>query len=318
MGNYTKTFMNEADGAGSDLGGSTENLAEPAGGVAPPATGESWLSALPEDLRNNPTLQDTKSVEALAKRFVDTKSALGASIRIPGEDASDEVRQEFYEKLNSSVPGLMATPDLENPEAASQFYASMGRPEEADSYRMPEITAPEGVEVNTDTAESFKSVAHAAGLNQTQFESIVGEMTGQSLKAQEAAIAEHEAGLDRLGLEWGQAFDSKISDAKRIQQEFFPHLPSDMNLDVPSLRAFAAIAKQMGGEATGLTAEGGRERGGALTPTEAAAQLDEIMGNREHAYWKSGHPQQGAAMAKVQKLMQAADPGLNTGMTGYA
>ena len=105
MHNYTKTFMNEADGAGSDLGGSTETIAEPAGGVAPPATGESWLSSLPEELRSNPTLQDTKSVEALAKRFVDTKSALGASIRIPGEDASDEVRQEFYSKLNSSVPG---------------------------------------------------------------------------------------------------------------------------------------------------------------------------------------------------------------------
>ena len=212
----------------------------------------------------------------------------------------------------------MATPDMENPEAASQFYASMGRPEEADSYRMPEITPPEGVEVNTDTAESFKAVAHAAGLSQTQFESIVGEMTGQSLKAQEAAGAEHNAEMDRLGLEWGQAFDTKIADAKHIQKEFFPHLPEDMKLDVPSLKAFAAIASQMGGEATGLTGEGGRVKDGSLTPDEAAAQLDEIMGNKEHAYWKSGNPQQPAAMAKVQKLMLASDPSLNTEMTGYA
>ena len=65
-----------------------------------------WRDSLAEDLRSEPSLKDFKDINSLAKSHVSAQKMLGGSIRIPGEDASDEARQEFYSKL-SNVEGVV-------------------------------------------------------------------------------------------------------------------------------------------------------------------------------------------------------------------
>src|SRR5256885_6120890 len=80
-----------------------------------------WRSALPDDLRTEPTLASFKDVSTLAKSFVDTKRMVGDSIRLPKSDASPEEWGKLYDKL--------------------------GRPAAPDKY---ELQTPDGVPVDED------------------------------------------------------------------------------------------------------------------------------------------------------------------------
>ena len=55
-----------------------------------------WKSTLPVDLQNDPTLQNFKDVESLAKTVVHQQKVLGSRIPMP---KTDEEKKELYGKL---------------------------------------------------------------------------------------------------------------------------------------------------------------------------------------------------------------------------
>ncbi len=96
----------------------------PAVSLAPESS--DWRMSLPPELRENPTIKDTPSVETLAKRLVDTKSMLGNSIRVPGPDASEEDRQKFLNTLLEKDVGLMQRPDPTNDDSVMNTVRALG------------------------------------------------------------------------------------------------------------------------------------------------------------------------------------------------
>ena len=104
-----------------------------------------WREALPEDLRDHQALRNISDVPTLAKTMIHAQSMVGAE-KIP-------------------VPGKWATDDDWN-----QVYAKLGRPEAADMY---EFETGE-VELDQDFVNTFREVAHKAGLSNRQAQELAG------------------------------------------------------------------------------------------------------------------------------------------------
>ena len=97
-----------------------------------------WRANLPEDLKNDPTLQNINDPESAAKTLIHQQKMMGNRIPIP---KTDEEKAELYTKL--------------------------GRPESADKY---ELNIPQEHQqfFPENAMNEFKNVAHNLGLNNEQ------------------------------------------------------------------------------------------------------------------------------------------------------
>ena len=166
----------------------SDTLLNPEDGTIQNGTPE-WLGSIDEGLRENPSLQNIKDVNSLAKVYVDTKSKVGSMISIPGEDATQEDWGKIYDRL--------------------------GRPESADGY---EISMGDDVADDIkETISQFKGKAHEFGLSKAQAESMFKWYTDteQSInsKAMEAYNAKLAGAKDSLQKEWGDKYDEKMNHA---------------------------------------------------------------------------------------------------------
>ena len=57
---------------------------------------QDWRSSLPDELKNDATLQNFKDIESLAKTVVHQQKVLGSRVPIP---KTDEEKVELYSKL---------------------------------------------------------------------------------------------------------------------------------------------------------------------------------------------------------------------------
>ena len=263
-----------------------------------------WREALPEEIREAGALKDIPDVNTLAKSYVDAQSFVGRSIRIPGEDASDEVKSEFNTKL-TEVPGVGRIPTTESSaEDWQEFYGKMGRPEAPDGYKI-ERTSESG---DPEMEASFLSKMHEIGLNQAQASEMVNWMNSGSSNITQEMEAQQEKALGELKTEWGQAYDKKIGDARNALQVYGDDALVEMlNTtglgDSPSMiKAFAKIGE-------GLTEDAALNLGGVQsatnTPAEARSKIDEIIGNPNHPYNDGNHPSHASEVARVARLYQA-------------
>lgn len=166
----------------------SDTLLNPGEGTIQDSTPE-WLSSIDEGLRENPSLQNIKDINNLAKVYVDTKSKVGSMISIPGEEATQEDWGKIFDKL--------------------------GRPETADGYEVSlGEDAPDEVQ---ETISQFKAKAHEFGLSKAQAENMFKwyNETEQALsgKTQEAYNAKLAEAKESLQKEWGDKFEEKMNQA---------------------------------------------------------------------------------------------------------
>lgn len=263
----------------------------PAENVAPGVRAvDDWRDGLPADLRSG--IGDVQSVEDLAKGYVNAQSMIGGSIRIPGKEAGKEDWDKFYDRF-ADVPGLTRY----NPEDLSTLYEAAGRPADAKGYGF------EGV------PESFLEVAHAAGLNRTQVQSLLDyekNLESQSESAEHDAI---NSGINTLRQEWGLAFDRKVEEGQRavaFLEQTSPGLSEALDAtgagNHPALiRLFQSLGANLK-EGQGFAGTHGGNSG--MTPAEARAQIKEIQNNSEHPY----HQGDEDALEKYLELHRFANP----------
>lgn len=101
------------------------------------------LSEEQKDIRDWITKTGFKGPQDLAKTAYEQQKLLGNSIRIPGENATDEERAAYLDKL--------------------------GRPKEAKDYTFaPPKELPDGLPYDGERADAFKTKAHELGLTKAQ------------------------------------------------------------------------------------------------------------------------------------------------------
>lgn len=254
-----------------------------------------WRSSLPEDIRSSKVFDSVADVNALAKQFIDAQSHIGNSIRVPGEDASQDAVDAFHQKLMNKTD-LMIKP--QSSEDYQKVFESMGKPLEGKGY-----TVPEGVEGSFD---HLRSLALDANMTNKQFESMVSsvaQLDAASLETQQASQKESRGVIEK---EWGAAFDQNSNQAIALLEatgapDSLIALAKDGDIDGDSLKWFHGLSQKLSsGEGSNAVADLGGNQ--VMTPGEATAQLDEIMGNKDGPYWNAMHPRHKEIQAKAMNL----------------
>ncbi len=260
-----------------------------------------WRDSLPDDLKDHASLKDVKDVGGLAKQFIDTLSAQGQMIRVPGTDAGDDAWAAFHGKLTEKVPGLIPTPDPDNAEQMGALYTRMGRPAEAIGYEHPDGVDP------TQMTE-FATLAHGLGLTKTQYKGMLTELVKFTATKQEATDENFNTGIQKLKQEWGIVYEDNLQLVQSVMKgtsapKEFMELAADNKLPAESLRWLYAIGKQLGSEGINFQKDESSTR---LAPEEAKARSAEIMADEKGPYWDSTHPQHKEFVQRVVDLNRAA------------
>lgn len=265
---------------------------------------ESWVDSLPEGFADAPFIKGAKDPSDAIAQLQNAAGHMGNSLRLPGEDASTEARQEFYDKLAAKVPDVMVKPNKDNMDA---FYNSMGRPEKPDEYN---FEAPEGKEVPSDFG-AFAQAAHKAGLNQDQFRTLIGDVLGETWTQQEIAEATQRDEMKALGEEWGQAYEQNMAQVRNFLKltdapEGIVDLIVNDAMSPTEIKWIHDIANQT--KAPVELANIQQEQQALMTPSEAQNRIQEMLNNQEHPYWNATDPRHKDAVNKMVELQGFAHP----------
>jgi hypothetical protein len=261
--------------------GTTQNAAQ--------AAITDWRTSIPEDIRNEPSLQHITDVGNLAKSYVNAQKMVGQDkIPLPTKYATDQDWTNVFNKL--------------------------GRPDSPDKY---EIKPPQGKSFDDNILKEFKQAAHAANLLPQQVQKVIdwyGQVTDKvNQQVTEKTQAERVNAENALKTEWGNAFDTKVSKARQALKDFAD--PNDIKyIEESGLGNNPVLIKmlaKMGESVSEDKFRGDAKTSVAQTPAEALAEFNKILHNMDHPYHNRKHPAHYEAQAEMQKLSQAAFPESN-------
>lgn len=115
-----------------------------------------WKAALKAELRDHEAFKDVKDVNDLAVRFIDINGRAQGAIKKPGDNATKEELDAYYQAL--------------------------GRPKTKDGYRFDATKLPEPLRQDADFTGWLQDTVFDAGLTESQA-AIVQEKLGQRLQA---------------------------------------------------------------------------------------------------------------------------------------
>lgn len=165
----------------------------------------SLLESLPEQLRENETIKNTKSVESLADQLINAQSALGTKrIEQPKEDWGDEEWNKFYDNV---------------------------RPKD-DTYKIPEVTI-EGAEsvpeLTDESQDELVQFAGDMGLSQRQFDQLYQRyielgIQGDTLTSEQQAstISENRKSVQ---MDWGDNYENNLKQANAAYEAMSQEIP---------------------------------------------------------------------------------------------
>jgi hypothetical protein len=170
----------------------------------------SLVESLPEELRGNETIKNTKSLESMASQLVNAQSALGTKrIEQPKEDWGDEEWDKWYDNV---------------------------RPKD-DTYKIPEI-AIEGVEavpeLTEESQDELVQFAGEMGLSQRQFNKLyqryieLGIQGDNITKEQTAATIKEQR--QSIQMDWGENYDNNLKQANAAYEALSQEIPEIKDL----------------------------------------------------------------------------------------
>lgn len=267
-----------------------------------------WKEFISEDIRASGVLENIESVDQIAKMAVDGRKLASNSIRIPSEDASEDSIKDFNKDLMEKLPNLMFKPDMENQDSINEVMRSMGMPETVEGYELKDI--PEPLKENFD---HLAKTAHGAGMTKKQLEAITSGIITDYQAGADEAKGQLEAQTGELKSEWGAAFDNKVKVISHFAEQtgFSEDLIGAIEngqLSPQNMKAFDMVVSGYQGEGVEIGKQPTNPEQ-IMTPTEADSRLNELMGNKDHAYWHPEDPEHDAAKKKVLELGKLAEDG---------
>jgi len=290
------------DGSGTGDGGAAGDGAAAQGGNTPGegSTGsgggdggkqitipENWKEALPEDLRNDPSMGHIQTPEALAKSYIHAQKAVGKDkFFVPDENATDDDWNEIHSKL--------------------------GKPGTAKEYTFDFKT---GQSLDEDMLNKSREVFHKAGLNNKQAAVITQFFIDES-EAQEATtktLSEdfEKEQVSKIKKEWGEAFEAKVNKLniglKHFDKsgELLAYLQDTKQTNsIPLMKFLAAVGETLDEG----TIKGDAGKSGMATPDEARSKISSIYSDAAHPYMNARHPKHEEAVREMEALNKQAYP----------
>lgn len=301
--------MQAAGGDGSGGGGGGGGL--PAGQQGP-GVGTPWYSGLAsEGAELPPLVTEAPDFATFVKTAQDLKAYQGASLRIPGPEASAEDRTAFHAKLAEKVPGVYYMPDPENADQVKALRRKLGAPDDAAGYT---FTAPEGGDLDEGLTAQYRTWVNDLDMSQEQADTIYKNFNEYQLAAINGMKGEHQGKLNELKAELGVTYPDRIKkinfllskypgtevmQESMLKDEFPPHV----------VRLFSQMSDQLLGEGMQMVGAAGQEPTG-VNPEEARNRAAEV---RAHpAFLDDHHPQHAEMVKKHLEYMKQANPSAST------
>ena len=187
------------------------------GGVEEPATEQSvvdntyqqFYESLPDELKSNDTIKNTKDLTSLANQLVNAQSALGTKrLQAPQEDWGDEEWNGFFDQL---------------------------RPE-GDEYSIPELALEDGEEYEMPDEQAQELVDFAAemGLSQKQFDILYDRYVNLTMEGEAQNSEEYQTAVSDLRkavqLEWGDQYNTNLALANQAYEAMSTEIPEIKDL----------------------------------------------------------------------------------------
>jgi hypothetical protein len=243
------------------------------------------LDDLPEDIRNEPSLKDFRSVDALAKSYVHAAKLVGVDkaqvFKIPKEGPDENV------------------------------WKALGKP---DKYEFP-------ADLKTQLPDDYKAelaeTANKLHLTKTQWEEMLHftDADNQKRLAQSQAKAEQDKATAEAALkkELGNAYDQTINLAKDALEVLKkPGLwdkleAKGLTTDPELIGALAEVGRLSKDE---TPVNGTTVRKFELSPAQAGAEINAMLANPEKmkALLNKDHPLHNDLVAERYRLLQIAHP----------
>lgn len=257
---------------------------------------------LSEEYRDLGNLKDFKDVNQLAKSYVELQRMVGNSIRIPGQDASEEARQDFLNKIKD-VEGVLIKND-------EQLLNKLGKPETADEYDFSTLTEDQFI---LEDLNNFKQTAHELGLTKEQA-SKLAEIRAKEFESLNIEMeSTRKAGEEALRKAWGQDFDNRLNAAKQmakvLQEKHGEAMDQIINGPAGNNPAIINMLADLAESYREKGHEGVQATQFGMTPEGALAKIAEKRADRGfmEAYGDDLHPNHKKAVKELSELYSIAN-----------
>ena len=211
LNNILREEEGEGSTAGGGLGGGIVSgiASESAPEASPDVDAYSQLlQSLPEELQNNPTIQNTKSFDALANQLVNAQSALGTKrLQSPQEDWGDEEWESFNSELRPK-DGYKIPEEV----SVSEDYDEMELPQHSD-----------------ESIQELTNFANEAGLTQKQFDALFSRYTEMELEGRNNIDTYNKDTISKFGADmaehWGNQFEVNMKQASQTFDALSQEIP---------------------------------------------------------------------------------------------
>lgn len=258
----------------------------------------SWLQAIPENLRTDPSLanvkakDDKEAIAALAQMHINAQKLLGK-------------------------PKLEKPSDSWTPEQWKAFHKELGVPETPDKYTLPDIKLAEGLALDDAKMTKWKGKFHELGLTPKQVQGVMAEymaeMNGEFTSQQQNSELERTKNLGLLKQEFGDQFDAKVDIARSALRKFGSEplvelLDKTGLANNPELVKFFVQIGEATMEDSAFGSGGGAGAGGG--PGSALQEIGKLKGDTEFMKVLSNRTATGhkEAVEKWAALHKAAYP----------
>ena len=207
MSDNISTDTAATETASPEASSGSENLMDTASVGSPVESTEvpsSWYDGLSEDVTSHKGFEGVKGkikdVNGLTMSYLNLQSRMGS-----GE-----------------IGGLKAPTAESSPEELAEWYAAAGRPETAGDYTFDGL--PEGLELDTERLTERNAAMHAAGLSQSQYETVMGlytqemNMVYDNLQTNQNNV--RNTSEIALKQEWGTDYDKNLKHVASVADRF--------------------------------------------------------------------------------------------------
>ncbi len=244
-----------------------------------------------DDLKNDPTLQQFNNVEDMAKSLVHAQKLVGKDkIALPSSDDDHAAWNDVLSKL--------------------------GRPQDPSGYEIPKPAEDSRVQVNEEVESRFREKAHELGLTDRQAKDLWGWYIGDVAEGELQKLDEQRENMraeaeKELRREFGNAFDTKLEDARRAAQEYGGDELIE-KLESSGLGNDPAMLKFLAQVGSGLREDtvGGSSAPMGQTPQQAQSEIQRLKSDKEfmQIYLDNKATGHDAAVQRMNKLYQDAYP----------
>jgi len=146
------------------------------------------------DEKDRGRLAKFKTGNDLAKSYLSLETKLGATVTIPGKDATDEEKAAFYKRL--------------------------GRPESKDGYVLDNLFLADGVTKDSETENRIREMAYDLGLNQEGARKLHKDFINLANRGMAMITEMKEKARDGLRKEWAGDYDRNMAMIGTVLRKF--------------------------------------------------------------------------------------------------